>query len=138
MSAQRHFSGGCLCGDIRFELDGTPVRFMHCHCGRCRKASGTGHASNLFVKTDGVSWSGNLAGKREYQVPEAERYGRAFCERCGGPLPREVTKIGLAVIPAGVLDTDTGMAPEARIFWDSRADWSCTDDIPTFAEAPPR
>ena len=26
---------------------------------------------------------------------------------------------------------------EARIFWDSRVEWSCSDGLPTFAEYPP-
>ena len=34
-------SGGCLCGDVRYEVRGTPVHVFHCHCSMCRRAGGT-------------------------------------------------------------------------------------------------
>ena len=33
-------TGGCLCGAVRFEVDGPFLRAGHCHCSRCRKHSG--------------------------------------------------------------------------------------------------
>ena len=42
-------TGSCLCGSVRYTVQGEPQRAFHCHCSRCRKATGTGHASNLFV-----------------------------------------------------------------------------------------
>ena len=42
-------TGSCLCGSVKYELEGKAERFYHCHCSRCRKATGTGHASNLLV-----------------------------------------------------------------------------------------
>ena len=38
------FQGSCLCGTVSYEITGTPFDFFHCHCQRCRKANGTGHA----------------------------------------------------------------------------------------------
>jgi hypothetical protein len=40
--SEQTLSGSCLCGALHYSLTGEPVRFMHCHCSRCRKASGTG------------------------------------------------------------------------------------------------
>jgi hypothetical protein len=41
-------------------------------------------------------------------------------------------------VPAGTLDNDPGIEPMARIFYDSRTEWSCSDDdLPTHAEYPP-
>jgi hypothetical protein len=40
------------------------------------------------------------------------------------------------VIPAGSLDAAPPMRPQARIFWGSRADWACVDDVPTFEAYP--
>jgi hypothetical protein len=49
-----------------------------------------------------------------------------------------VPELELVVIPAGSLDSAPPLAPQARIFWDSRADWSCAaGDLPVFAEYPP-
>jgi len=52
-------------------------------------------------------------------------------------MPRDVPEIGMVIIPAGCVDNLINLKPEARIFWNSRADWSCDgDEIPTFAEYP--
>ncbi len=129
--------GGCLCGSVQFTVSGEAQNFYHCHCRRCRKLSGTGHASNIMVKTDAVAWDkgGSLLGY--YKVPEAERFYNQFCKQCGSPLPRVVPELGMVVIPAGSLDSVPDIEPQARIFWDSRVNWSCAaGGLPTFAEYP--
>jgi hypothetical protein len=132
-------TGSCLCGSVRYEISGVAQRFYHCHCRRCRKATGTGHASNLLVTPlGGLAW---LAGEellRRYKVPEAERFYSCFCSQCGSPMPRVVPALDGVIIPAGSLDAEPPIQPHARIFWDSRAAWSCSgDDIPVFPEYPP-
>jgi hypothetical protein len=42
------------------------------------------------------------------------------------------------MVPAGSLDQEPGLAPQARIFQDSRAEWSCDErSLPTFDNYPP-
>ena len=136
--ADMTFSGSCLCGAIQYEFSGEPTRFYHCHCQRCRKATGTGHATNLFIKPAKITWIKGEELLRYFKVPEAERFTRCFCQHCGSSMPRVVPELGMAMIPAGSLDSDLSIVPQARIFWDSRAAWSCsTTDIPVYPEYVP-
>lgn len=32
--------GGCLCGAIRYQVNGLPFDADHCHCSQCRKSAG--------------------------------------------------------------------------------------------------
>lgn len=131
-------NGSCLCGAVHFQVRGEVSRFTHCHCSRCRKASGTGHATNLIMRQANVEWTQGGELVRRYKVPEAERFATRFCSECGSPLPRFVPSMAMAVVPAGSLDDDPGIRPQAHIFWDSRAAWSCgADGLPVFAEYPP-
>lgn len=133
---KKTLQGGCLCGSVSYCVSGEPQRFYHCHCSRCRQASGTGHASNVLVQGS-LDWVSGEALVGSYKVPDAERFRNVFCSNCGAPLPRESKARGMVVIPAGSLSVDPGISPEARIFWDSRTDWSCSDDpLPAFAEYP--
>ena len=134
------FSGSCLCGSVQYEIVGEPTRFYHCHCRRCRKATGTGHATNIILlNPTSARWIKGEALLGRYKVPEAERFSTSFCTQCGSPLPRFTPDLSLAVIPAGSLDSELTVSPQARIFWDSRAGWSCANaDIPTFSEYPPQ
>lgn len=129
--------GSCLCGAVAYRISGHFERFYHCHCQRCRKASGTGHASNLLVTPlTSISWLRGEELLSSFKVPEAERFVNCFCTRCGSPMPRVVPQLDGVLIPAGTLDEEPPLPPQGRIFWESRAKWSCDDGLPVFAEYP--
>jgi hypothetical protein len=72
-------------------------------------------------------------------LPEAQFFASAFCRRCGSLVPRVSRERNAAVVPAGSLDTDPGMRAQGHIFVDSKAGWDrITDQVPQFAEMPPR
>ena len=128
----RSLSGSCLCGAVRYVAIGEEQRFYHCHCTRCRKASGTGHASNLFLQGT-LAWTSGEELIRSYQPPDAERFTNTFCEVCGSRVPRFIERLGMVFIPAGSLDDEPELRPQARIFQGSRAAWSCDDSaLPGF------
>jgi len=129
-------SGSCLCGAVRYTATGEAQRFYHCHCTRCRKASGTGHASNLFLGGT-LDWDSGEDHLTHYKLPEAERFTNTFCRTCGSRMPRFIEKMGMVFIPAGTLDDEPDLAPQARIFIGSRAGWSCDErTVPGFDEYP--
>ena len=134
---QPTLNGSCLCGAVQYEISGEPKKFYHCHCRRCRKASGTGHASNLLIKPGSIKWIKGEELIRAYKIPEAKRFTSQFCTVCGSQVPRYVKETDFIVIPAGSLDDEPAFQPQARIFWDSRASWSCGDEkIPVHSEYP--
>jgi hypothetical protein len=136
--SEMKLAGSCLCGSVKYEIRGEGVSFYHCHCQRCRKATGTGHASNIRISPEtSIKWLQGENLLKRYKVPEAERFYNNFCTNCGSSMPRIVPELGAVVVPAGSLDVEPIMKPEARIFWDSRAEWSCSDDgLPVYPEYP--
>lgn len=118
--------GSCLCGAVRYSATGELERFVHCHCSRCRKATGSGHATNLFMKGT-LQWAQGEDLIRSFKVPEAERFTNAFCSTCGSRVPRFSPQLLTIMILAGSLDDVPAMQPTARIFQNSRAPWSCDD-----------
>jgi hypothetical protein len=130
-------NGSCLCNQLRYQLTGSASNFFHCHCSRCRKASGTGHASNIIFNTDKIDWQGDTALLGSYKVPEGKTFTSTFCKNCGSSLPWVVEGAPVAIVPAGTLDDPVPLKPNARIFWESRSDWCCSDDdIPCFETFP--
>lgn len=129
-------AGGCLCGAVRYEVRGEPRHFYHCHCRRCRKSSGTGHATNLMLGAATLVFTAGETLLRRYKVPDAERFTRQFCSVCGSSVARVAPEIGMVIVPAGSLDGPLPVRPQARIFWASRADWSCDDTpLPRYPES---
>jgi hypothetical protein len=130
--------GSCLCGDVAYEAEGQPMFMQSCHCTRCRQARGAAHGTNLFFKSDQFRWTRGEDRIAHYKVPEARFHTVSFCRRCGGPVPRISPERGIAILPAGPLDTDPPMRPQRHIFTNYKASWfEITDSIPQYAEAPP-
>ncbi len=130
--------GSCLCGGVAFEATGTPIRVNHCHCSRCRKCRGTGHATNLVLPLDGFRFLKGAELVRTFKLPEAKHFAHAFCDVCGSSVPRIDESRSIVIIPMGSFDDDPGVRPERHIFVGSRPPWDeIHDALPCFEEAPP-
>ena len=130
-------NGSCLCGTVAFEVQPPFERMVHCHCSRCRKGTGTGHATNLYVQPGQLKWLSGESSISRYNLPSAKSFGKWFCSQCGGPLPRLTRSGKIVVVPAGSLDTTPPIKPSDHIFWESRASWTCAiSSLPTHAEYP--
>ncbi|MGB1558494.1 MAG: GFA family protein, partial [Oceanococcaceae bacterium] len=128
--------GGCLCGAVRYELRGDFEHFLLCHCARCRKGTGSAHAANLFSKTAELRWLSGEAQVRVYAHP-GTRHVKSFCSQCGSAVPSLQMDGSLLVVPAGSLDTEAPIRPQAHIFGQSRAGWDdCLEALPTFPSYP--
>lgn len=113
--------GSCLCGSVRFAVQGDFDQFYVCHCRHCQKDTGTAYAANLFAHSAELNWTAGEASVTCYTLPET-RHRKSFCRQCGSALPS--TQDGdLLVVPAGCLDTEITKTPAAHIFVGSRAKW---------------
>lgn len=114
------YAGSCLCGKVRYTLEGAFDRFYLCHCSHCRKDTGSSHAANLFSSSARLVWVTGQELVTTYRLPDT-RHARSFCAICGSPLP--FAGAGLVVVPAGSLDTEIDITPDGNIFTASRARW---------------
>ena len=106
-----HFTGGCLCGQVRVLATGTPYRVGLCHCLDCRKHTGSlFHASAIFP-ADAVTTEGET---RDYR-------GRHFCPDCGSSVfGRSGDEIEVSL---GALDAPDQMAPTYELWTVRRESW---------------
>jgi hypothetical protein len=116
------YSGSCLCGAVRFEIEGEFERFYLCHCEYCRKDTGSAHAANLFSSTATLKWRSGADKVRQFNLP-ATRHTRSFCDTCGSALPLAQMNGELLVVPAGSLNCEVLIRPDAHIFVSSKAGW---------------
>lgn len=131
--------GSCLCGKARYQISGNMGIFQYCHCSRCRKVTGSAHASNLFGAPDDFQW---LAGEDEvgrYDSEDTKYFANCFCKNCGSTLPWMSKSGQVVVVPAGTLDEDPGIRPHQNIFCASSASWYLgAESPPRHDELPPR
>lgn len=122
--------GSCLCGGIRYEVNGTFGTVVNCHCSMCRKATGAAFRTRATVATASFRWLAGESLISKYESSPGET--RTFCRVCGSTLPTffrdHPDQIGL---PLGTLDDDPGVRPVAHVFVGSKAAWfEITDALP--------
>jgi hypothetical protein len=132
------FSGGCLCGAVRYEVSAEPVAFMLCHCRDCQYASGGEPASVVVVPRVAFQLKqGNVKG----YAAVGESGGtvtRQFCPDCGTPLFSELGAMPhLFGIKAGSMDDASWLKPSAFLWKKSAHAWAHFDPaIPAFDKGP--
>lgn len=114
--------GSCLCGQVKFEVEGKFESFYLCHCKHCQKDTGSAHAANLFSTSARLKWVTDINTVKTFNLP-LTRHTRNFCTQCGSALPTLQMEGKLLVVPAGSLDTDIEISPTAHIFCASKACW---------------
>jgi len=129
--SQPVLTGSCLCGAVRYELTAAPVWSHICHCSRCRKATGSGFAANLFFPLEALRFTRGEELLGSFAPPEAERFKHVFCSICGSTLPYRNESRNNVLVPMGSLDADPEFTPRAHIFVDSKAPWvTIGDELP--------
>ena len=135
--APDELTGRCLCGATRFRISGRVGAVGYCHCGQCRRASGTAFASNANVARANIEFLSGLDGVTEYESSPGKF--RAFCSRCGSPVySRSTADPDNLRIRLGLLDQDPGRRALAHLWVSSKAPWfDISDQLPQFPEGPP-
>jgi hypothetical protein len=129
-------SGTCLCGRIRYEIEGRP-RFMYqCYCGKCRAASGASFVTNIIVDADRFRIT--AGGESLAAFESSPKKFRHFCSVCGSPIYSHGEKTKQVVsVRCGTLKQDPGVRVAYHAFVASKALWvDICDEQPQFPEWP--
>ncbi|MDA8230319.1 MAG: GFA family protein [Magnetospirillum sp.] len=114
------YEGGCLCGAVRYRIEGEPLSAGYCHCRMCRRAAGAPVAVWAAFRRDQFAF---VKGQPD-SLPASDRAVRRFCGRCGTALmfeySGETTSIDVSVAS---LDDPNAAEPLRRIWMASRLPW---------------
>ncbi|MBP1850120.1 GFA family protein [Rhizobium halophytocola] len=118
--------GSCLCGAVRFEVEGDFKDPVACHCTRCRKLTGHYDAATEVAKVsltiegqDNLTW---------YQSSGKVR--RGFCTTCGAHLLFDPARDWISVA-MGAFDAPTGTTLALHIFVADKGDYyALADGVP--------
>ena len=120
----KRYTGGCLCGALRYEAVGEPTGMGHCYCTDCQKASGSGFIPFMGFATGAVTFTG---ATRQF-VSKSARGGDATRNSCpvcaslvfGGVIGKSPSY----TIYAGSLDDPSVFKPKIAIFAGTRPPWA--------------
>jgi len=114
------YTGGCLCGAVRYRAAGSARDPCYCHCASCRRAAG---APSVALATFERAHFQLLRGELSAYRSSARRL-RGFCAACGTSLtfqsddrPTEID------VTLGTLDEPTRLAPQMHVWVEDKLPW---------------
>jgi hypothetical protein len=120
-----HTSARCYCGAVKTNFGAIPKSVIHCHCGQCRRLSGS--AFTTWVSFPKLSME--LAGQESVTVFGATLYVlRHFCKYCGSHVyTLDARAPEIVGVPAGAIEGELP-APSAHYFVHHKAAWHTKSD----------
>lgn len=121
------YAGGCLCGAVRYQVEGPSLFETQCCCRDCQLATGTGHTTIVGIHESQLSVHGEVttytnAGESGGTVT------RHFCGICGGRLYTSGSLPGeVVMVQAGSLDAPGAVTPQNVIYAKDAVRWDHFD-----------
>ncbi len=121
-------SGSCLCGTVKYTINGPLRDVTACHCSQCRKQTGHHYAATSAADADlTIEGEVNLTW---YEASNDAK--RGFCKTCGSALFWKRNDYDQTSIMAGTLDDDAGIKLVEHIFIADKGDYyEIGDDVPS-------
>ncbi len=117
-------TGGCLCGAVRYQVNGGLRGVVNCHCTMCLKLHGGPGPHSKAKNSDlEVTQSRGLKWYRTSKIAE-----RGFCRESGSSLFWRPDSQDATGILAGSLDQPTGLKTIGHIFVGEKPDFYEIED----------
>lgn len=112
-------SGGCQCGNVRYECDAEPLALYVCHCTECRHQSASAFGMSLTMPAGTIRVTKGAPNFWTRLANSGRRMRCAFCPACGSRLWHEALDSDYLSIKAGSLDEPVDISTAIHI-WTSR------------------
>jgi len=117
--------GGCLCGAVRYKVEGNPILGAICHCRTCRKAVSAPTLPFTQFPLDAFAFTQGDPVEYRSSPPVI----RSFCGRCGSQLTyRSDLEAGCIDIMTCSLDDPEVFAPTFHVWAAEKLKWDVIAD----------
>lgn len=118
-------TGGCACGQIRYELYNHPMIVHCCHCTDCKRLTGSAFVLNAWTEETNLKIT---QGEEKIQVAElcggsGKPHNVCFCPNCSTTLYSRYRPPMCVYVRIGTLDQPTSLKPDVHIWTRSKPDW---------------
>jgi len=119
------YTGGCFCGQVRYEATGTPTHETICHCAICRGT--TGAASVPWFSIPRAQFQ--ITSGNPTRFLSTRRGTRAFCANCGTQITFESEEHPNEIdVTICSLDDPDSIRPKDHTWVASKVSWVYLDD----------
>ena len=124
MKLQRK-KGGCQCGEISYELLGSPIALYRCHSTVCQTASGSAFGMSMWVKKDDFKLTSGILKSFIRTADSGAKVESFFCEACGVRIYAKAAVLNSEhiILKPGTLQNTNGLNLSADVWLKSKQDW---------------
>ncbi len=128
------WDGGCLCGDVRFQISAAPLMSMACHCSGCQKLTASAFSLSLLVPTTGFNVTKGELVLGGLHGPHRQNY----CPRCKSWLFTNPHGLDTIVnVRATLLDEHSWVVPYIESGAAEKLPWATTPAVRSYPMFPP-
>lgn len=130
-------TGGCYCGELRYESKNDIEFQMQCHCRECQYI--TGGNPNVIVAVPNEGFSFTKGEPKSFTRSDLEKpVTRMFCGTCGTAIgTRTPSRPDSMILKVGTLDDPSQFKPQIAIFTiDQQHFHHIPDGLPAFERRP--
>ncbi len=118
------WTGGCLCGEVRYEAKVSTSENWYCHCRMCQKSTGSVISTSAIVPKAQLRIT--KGDPKFYQSSRSVE--RGFCPNCGSPMFFRPANEDWISILSGTLDDPELAPPEGHYGIESWISWLKIED----------
>ncbi|MDG2642483.1 GFA family protein [Vibrio parahaemolyticus] len=126
-------TGGCQCGNVRYETTGEPMNQLFCYCTECQKQTGSDKWFGVWFAYDNFKFTGIEPKTFTRKGSSGADVINHFCSECGTTICADITIGKFITVNGPSFDEDSHLAPKMAIFAASAPKWSeLPSKIPVF------
>jgi hypothetical protein len=135
-AGEKTLHGGCLCGQVRYRINGHCRNVINCHCDNCRRTHGHVAAYTSVDKSDLILL---FQQSLKWYHDKSPNTHRGFCGECGASLFWDAADLNHLVssnkmsVAAGTLDSGHGLKTIGHIYVSEAGEYyRIEDELPQF------
>jgi hypothetical protein len=129
MTTRTQFTGQCQCGEIRYQVTGTPATLFVCHCTECQRQSSSAFGMALWIRNGTIKLLSGELKKWIRNTPLGKQMECSFCPTCGTRIFHKILEQNeYFSIKPGTLDDTSWLRPAGHIWTHKAQPWVNLDN----------
>ena len=135
MKNNQSLTGGCICGQVKYQITDKPLFTQACHCKDCKVLTGSSYVVNSSILENTLIVEGEVSST-ELKAGSGASYKTYFCTKCGNYVYADYdSAVGRLTVRTKTLDNSEKFPPQVHIFTKDKDPWlNLSEDVICFKE----
>ena len=123
MKNNQSLTGGCICGQVKYQIIDKPLFTQACHCKDCKVLTGSSYVVNSSILENTLIVEGEVSST-ELKAGSGASYKTYFCTKCGTYVYADYdSAVGRLTVRTKTLDNSEKFPPQVHIFTKDKDPW---------------